>query len=361
MKCNWLKNHVSMDVNGDLRPCCSWRNTGNSYNVTDNISQYTNSAWVKTIEDTLDNNEWPSGCADCKFEEENNVESLRYTGINKYSNKRDAEVKFGNLCNLACMMCSPTNSSLIDLEIRTLKNTADHEFINNRSLFNSNSNNSNWYDDPKLLSEVAEFMSDRDEIRFTGGEPTVSNYLVDFLDVLIKNNSKATIRLTTNANNWPKKLTEKLSNFKVNVDLSIDGYKEINEYIRWPSKWSKIEKNIKEIKTIAKKISCFTTVSCYNLHTLPNLCRWAEEESLDHLMNTTITPGFMNPSHCNSYSKDIFYKLCETYEPARKIKNIVEKPGNIENLTSVYNYFKILDKHRKQDSSVLGYRWREIN
>ena len=46
---------------------------------------------------------------------------------------------------------------------------------------------------------------------------------------------------------------------------------------------------------------------------------------------------------------------------SRKIKNIVEKPGNIENLTSVYNYFKILDKHRKQDSSVLGYRWREIN
>ena len=31
---------------------------------------------------------------------------------------------------------------------------------------------------------------------------------------------------------------------KVILVASIDGYKDINEYIRFPSKWSAIEKNI---------------------------------------------------------------------------------------------------------------------
>lgn len=346
-----------MDTQGNLRPCCNYQSVGNEYNIN-NIAHYNNSNWVKNLELQLSQNIWPTGCEDCKIDEEHGIISLREEGFEKYKHhKKDAEVKFGNLCNLACFMCSPTNSSLIDKEIRELKITETHFFIKNRKSYNSSNA---WYNNEKQLIQVAEYLSDRDQIRFTGGEPTVNNYLIKFLDVLIQNKSNAEIRLTTNGNNWSKKLHEKLSKFNVKIDLSIDGYNEINEYIRWPSSWHKIEKNLIKIKEISSKIACYTTVSCYNLHKLPDLCNWVIEKKFDdHIFNVVTTPSFMNPCNSNNFSKDIFIKLSEQYEPAKRIKNIVLKSGDTTNLKSVYDYLKILDKKRNSNADILGIKWRE--
>lgn len=357
MECKWLKNHISMDTSGALRPCCNFRIENNSITVKE-IRNYRSSQWLTSIETQLENNQWPKGCIDCQFEEENNVESLRLESFNKYkNNKTDAEVKFGNLCNLACMMCSPANSSLINNEIKELQKTETHEFIQKRRTYQTLNK---WYENSKLLEEVAEFLSDRDQIRFTGGEPTVNNYLSKFLDALIRNNSKCEIRLTTNGNNWPNDLHEKLSNFKLKVDVSIDAYGKINDYIRWPSRWSKIEKNIKKINSISDQTSCYTTVACYNVHTLSDLCKWTQQNFHAHILNTVITPKFMNPSNCNEYSKNIFQELAEWYEPAKKILPIILKPGNTDCLDSVYKYFLILDKKRKTNVEILGTEWNKI-
>lgn len=357
MECKWVKQHISIDTYGYLRPCCNYQSTGDEHSIN-KISEYKNGSWVNNLESQLLEDVWPKGCADCKIDEEHGITSLRQEGFEKYKNfRQDAEVKFGNLCNLACSMCSPTNSSLIDKEIRELKLTEDHFFIKDRKLYNSTNN---WYDDEKQLAQVAEYLSDRSQIRFTGGEPTVNHYLIKFLDVLIKNNSKAEIRLTTNGNNWPKKLHEKLLNFNVKVDLSIDGYKEVNEYIRWPSSWKKIEKNLFKIKEISRKISCYTTVSCYNVHKLPDLCNWVKENNFDsHILNVVTTPVFMNPCNSNNFSKDIFLKLAEEYKPANRIKNMVLKSGNETNLKNTYEYLKILDRKRNTDVDILGVEWRK--
>jgi MoaA/NifB/PqqE/SkfB family radical SAM enzyme len=350
-----------MSTSGILRPCCNFQSI-DDFNLIDvkDIKHYNRSDYIKSIENVLNRKQWPLGCYDCRVAEENGIESLRTDGFDKYKNNRkDAEVKFGNLCNLACVMCTPTNSSLVDLETRELQKTETMEFIQTRKLY---SNNVEWYTDNRLLEEVAEFLSDRDEIRFTGGEPTVNNYLSKFLDFLIKYNSKTTIRLTTNGNNWPNRLHEQLSNFSVKVDISIDGYGDINEYIRWPSRWSNIEKNVKKIKEISEKTSCYTTVACYNMHTLPDLCKWVQQAEFDkHDLNPVTSPTFMNTIHANRYSKDIYIALAEWYMPANSIKSFVLTPGNTENLKKVVEYFTILDNTRNTNIDILGKEWRQYD
>lgn len=358
MKCKWIDHHISMDTYGGLRPCCNFRTDKDVLDLF-SIGEYQSSPWLKKISNTLLLGQWPDGCKDCKEEEELGIESLRVESFKKYKNKkRDAEVKFGNLCNLACVMCSPTNSSLIDQETKLLQKTESNEFIQTRPLYKKTLE---WYKNDKLLEEVAEFLSDRDQIRFTGGEPTVNNYLIKFLDVLIKLNSKAELRITTNGNSWPKSLHEKLLNFNVNVDVSIDEYDYVNEYIRWPSNWKKIKKNLSLIKQISNITSCYTTVSCYNVHTLPELCNWVQKEFDNHILNPVSTPSFMNPAHANQYSKDIFTELCNWYEPANKIKSAVLKSGDVTNLKKVTEYFTVLDKKRKTDLNILGTKWRQYD
>lgn len=347
LKCGWAYQHVSIDSTGVFRPCCGWRAVGNELPV-DSVEKYLLSDFRKEIINTLNNNEWPKGCEDCRLDEEIDNQSLRTGAEKRYSNTMytDAEVKFGNLCNLACAMCSPYNSSLIEKEYLKLK--GQHELFD-RGFENKNA----WYEDPEKLQQIARELSTRNQIRFTGGEPTVNNYLIDFLQEVQKYNTDIIIKLTTNGNNWPSKLNDILCNFKkVSISVSIDAYGEKNEYIRWPSKWSKIEKNIDSMLSLpGSSVECGTTIASYNVHLIEELAGWVLNKGLKHNIDPVWTPEIFRPCNTTPENKNAFITFAKQYKPAERVLKNVLADGT--GLDSTKDFLSILDTNRKTNHKIL--------
>jgi glutamate-1-semialdehyde 2,1-aminomutase len=88
--------------------------------------------------------------------------------------------------------------------------------------------------------------------------------------------------MNTNALAYNPKLIEYLSNFKqAHILLSADGYEEINEYIRWPSKWDKIDQNIKRYTGLGDPflIGINLTVSIWNIFYIEEILEYFKSYS----------------------------------------------------------------------------------
>ena len=352
MKCKWLENHTSIDSTGRVRPCCTWRNTGDEPLVTDNLEDYRNSNFVKNVQQQLENNIWPEGCEDCRLDEEYGSPSMRTKAFTDYNKRpgRDAEIKFGNLCNLKCAMCSPYNSSLIAKEYDDmLSNGIDHELIKRKT-----PNVNAWYEDDDILSSVAKQMNDMTLIKFSGGEPTVNSYLADFLKQI--DNKHVNIQITTNGNNWPQKLHDEVAKFNaVKITVSLDGYGKVNEYIRYPSNWKKITSNLLKMKSLTNvnQFIMSPTVASYNVHQVGKLCEWANNSKIftGQQFHSVYAPSIFHPSHASEKMKKQFEKDVKKYQQLEVISSQVLSNGN--GLDKTIEYFKLLDQHRGTDISVL--------
>ena len=346
MDCAWAKQHVSIDSEGVFRPCCTWQSTGKEPVVT-TIEDYYQSSFYKKLNKDLANNIWPKGCEDCKEHESIGRLSMRTESLEDPSEYYHAEIKFGNLCNLGCVMCSPYNSSLLQDEYIKMK--GQHE------LFERSTNiKSTWYKDEENLRSFARALSDRDEIHFSGGEPTVNNYLRIFLDELIKCNSNATLLIRTNANNWPSKMHELMKQFNTKISISIDAYGKANEYIRWPSSWNKTAKNVDKIISLPNtQVKLNPTVAAYNTHLLPKLYEWAVGVGIEKFnFDSVYTPEILAANNSEQWQKDIYKEFCENNIHPQQVLNHVLKPGN--GINETIDFLKILDYNRKTDYKVLG-------
>ena len=88
------------------------------------------------------------------------------------------------------------------------------------------------------------------QVNFLGGEPLIIKEHTDFLKQCIKHGIAKNMVLfyTTNLTVLKDELFDVWSEFRhVYLGVSIDGYKEVDDYIRYPSRWDRIEKNIKQV------------------------------------------------------------------------------------------------------------------
>ncbi len=351
MECYWAKQHVSIDSEGVFRPCCTWRNIGDEPVVT-KVEDYYQTDFYKKLNETLSKNIWPEGCEDCMEHEsvgrvsmrtESNLKAEKYAYL-------DAEIKFGNLCNLACVMCSPYNSSLIQDEY--LKMHGQHHYFNKGRNFKIKNA---WYQDEDSIRQIARSLSDRDELQFSGGEPTVNSYLKIFLDELIKCKSNTTLLVRTNANNWPTKMHELLKQFETKISISIDAYGKANEYIRWPSQWNKTERNVNKILSLPNsEIKLNPTVAAYNVHLLPELYEWALSTGIFRFnFDSVYTPKALAANNSENWQKEIYKEFCKKYHRyPQKVLNHVKKEGN--GLNEAIDFLKVLDYNRGTNYKVLG-------
>lgn len=346
MKCNWARQHVSLDSEGVFRPCCTWQSMNTEPEVT-SIADYFSSDFYTKLNEDLANNIWPEGCEDCENHERLGRTSMRTESLAKPSDYSDAEIKFGNLCNLGCVMCSPYNSSVLQDEY--LKYKGQHE------LFDRDTNIRNtWYTDESKIRSMARELSNRTELHFSGGEPTVNTYLRTFLDELIKCNSEAVLKIRTNANNWPQKLIDMLRYFKkVNISVSIDATGEANNYIRWPSQWQKTERNVESMIALDNSvIKLNPTVACYNVHLMPALYDWAVSKGIrEYNFESVWTPTIFAANNCEQWQKTIYSEFCERTSDGNKVLSHVLKPGL--GLKQTVDFFKILDYNRGTNYKVL--------
>lgn len=186
---------------------------------------------MQCIRTKMLNGEHDAGCQ-CPAEEAAGLSSMRQGalqqfGVQPFGPLKTVEIFFDNVCNLKCRMCSSTHSHLWYEEEKELYGTTY---------------NSTKYTKSSLPNEIN--VAQLEEIKVYGGEPLQSLEAEAFFkrlldEALVEN---LTIEMSTNATKIPMPYTlevfKRCKNLKIN--LSIDAYGKLNEFIRKGCNWNEI-------------------------------------------------------------------------------------------------------------------------
>ncbi|MCS7316872.1 MAG: twitch domain-containing radical SAM protein [Candidatus Dojkabacteria bacterium] len=373
--CSMIWNHMFFLTNNIVKPCCRFE-----YEKFDKILNLDNfevndifySEFYKKTREKMLKGEKIDGCKRCYEEEESGKKSLRqryndssYIKIEETVDLNKPKIKwielsFSNNCNLKCRMCDSRYSyKWYDEEKEIFGKT----FIKNkRSYVNLN----------KILKIIDDNIV---HIKFTGGEPflikeyeRIIDYLIDNYDV-----SKIFLNYNTNCTIRPKDdLIKKWKKFKfVEFALSFDGIDDVWEYIRYPSKWKTVEKNIKffySLKdTINSKYVFRSTISILNIVNFHQMLDWWKENISENFHSEISTfnpthltfPSFLNlqslPKEKKHKIKD--YLLNHKNNENEIIRKYVDHFVNFmffkdryeQNKEMLKKYIMITDKNRNQD------------
>ena len=194
---------------------------------------------------------------------------------------------FGENCNLRCRMCQPGLSNKLRLDYQYFaENNVDTSGIQGfdwqqrrDTIIKENSLTElpleeqkridqelyiggeyevyNWKDG-KQWENILDNIHNLKHIKATGGETLMSKPFIQFLDTAIETGASKNIMLEfhTNATKFSSDNIEKLKKFDgLVLNCSIDGYGKNYEYIRYPMKFSVLEKSLRNILESVKDIN----------------------------------------------------------------------------------------------------------
>jgi len=225
-----------------------------------------NSADLKAIRAGMLQGHWPSACEPCQIAEKAGAVSFRQGYNRQFAHWIDgslaqtaedgtladpavryADIRLGNMCNLTCRMCGPGASrpwidhyNAVQPPIGRLD---EHELAVFRD--------QNWVKRHNVSQLIEQAIPTVETMHFAGGEPLMIPELVEALQMVVDSGRAPQVRLqfNTNVTVLPDKVVRLWPHFKrVSLILSVDGYGPLNDYIRRPSKWRDIDRNLRRIE-----------------------------------------------------------------------------------------------------------------
>lgn len=348
----WI--HSFVNSNGNYQVCCTSEEhhlaitdeDGKNFNIKNRPSQeeVMNSKFMKDIRKDMLEGRWNKVCTRCLISElsdgvsRREIENKDYADIieeAKASTASDgtiSEVKYrsidyrlGNLCNLQCRMCGPHSSSAWLKDWNIVK--PDDEKMDERRRIELE--NYDWIEKDYLFEEFQEKLKYCDHLHFAGGEPLITPQMSRMLKYCIDNDYAQNIELTYNTNltKLPENVLELWKHFKaVKLLCSVDGFGKVNEYVRHPTKWDVIDRNLTYLDQNAEKyhieeILLSTTVQIYNILDLPNLYEYLKKFKVVipamNLVNLHI-PNYLQSSVLPAHAKKVATERLEEYYPILK-------------------------------------------
>jgi organic radical activating enzyme len=381
--------NLTTDPSGKIRPCCVSKDfikkeDGTVYNAGyDSIEEIYNSPDYVEIRRKMLAGEEVSGCTQCYQQEKYNNESnrtlhndiwyknplylrkrIQRTNITPTINYFD--LRFGNLCNLNCRSCGPESSSQFAKELHEI----DHPEISKYHSMEIIDTNS-WYNTDVFIKNIQKQLPNIQQLYLTGGEPTIIDKNYEILQLLIDKGFNKTIRIVFNSNmtNTNPKFFSLIKQFNhVTFYASIDGYGTMQEYLRFPSKWSQIDSNIQKILSMTNAVIRPTPViQIANLSRITELFEYFE--NFNRIAGKTlidIRPIILeNPSRLDmvnlplEYKKQAWGKIQEWLNTSckyqgslfhSKLKSLqvrcFTETEYTNELAEFYNYNDIFDNHR---------------
>lgn len=192
------------------------------------------------------------------------AEKLGFTSVDDFVNVKYPlfyEVRPSNFCNIMCRTCDDMRSSLIEKERQRV-------------------------DIPITPFKLVDIPTDKihlesaKRIYYAGGEPTIMPEFLEFLERCIRvGRTDFELQIGTNGMKFSNKLMDLLDHFSdVCFSISYDGYKKINDYIRWGSKFDKIVKNSHLALSRGHKISLQTVYSMYSISRMHEVYEFYDRE-----------------------------------------------------------------------------------
>ena len=331
-----------------------------------------NSDLLKDTRQHILQNKWPAQCKRCFQEESSGNISRRLRYLETYKDivediyfktnndgsinpddffLCDYEIRLGNICNLKCRMCWPGESNYW---FKEFKETVGNSFTIGNTKYNSK--NIDWFNNSELLNQLMkkENLQHAKMLSFSGGEPLLYDDHILILEKAIEYDCAKNIQLdyATNGTISNTKLLNIWEKFKqVTVTVSVDDLYEKNEYIRYPSNWSNIEKVLLEYNIFASKpnIKIFlgTTIQIYNILSINGIKEYISK----NIPNVEFVYHFLqNPKEFCITS--LPNKIKKIMTPIINDSNIVTFM-NSENTESYFDKFvartEQMDKYRKNN------------
>jgi sulfatase maturation enzyme AslB (radical SAM superfamily) len=335
--------------NGDIRSCAQANSSesrgiyrkkdGSAYNINiDSLEESRNSDLVKEMRKEMLSGISPKACIRCEQEEESGIFSRR-----KYQQKftksffteADAkkvtssngtintstlplkylDLRFGNKCNTKCRMCGPTDSDQWykdHVELWSHSSYMDNDSKVQLVLDKNNHwvpevNMYNWVESDLFWHNVESNMKGLIYIHTVGGEPLLIDRQFDLLKKCIDLDIAKNITLEYNTNGTiiPARALKYWDNFKqVKIGISIDGINEVNDYVRYPSRFDSVEKNIDLLDNSSSNLILWFayTVQAYNILHIPEVLKWIIKKDFKKLGSDLSVPYISghplhNPKH----------------------------------------------------------------
>ena len=375
----WMS--TSLRANGDIRVCCQAQHgptggilkdkNGEAYNArTADLKQVRNSELSKEIRRYMMNGEWHPECVRCQTEMDSGM-NARIDYENKIWIERGEfsweellnktlpdgtiqadeincsfyDVRFGNLCNLKCRMCGPTDSSMwYEDQVKlwgdsykdshgkvTLVQNAKGKYEPETDLYNWHESNHYWVQMDSNIEEIR-------KLYIVGGEPLMIDRHYEFLQKCVDQDCAKNIivEYNTNMTNIPERAWNIWKHFKqVNIGASVDGVGDIQYYMRPPSHFNKIHENLLQVSQAEGnfKVWIAATINVFNVLHFPEFMEWILLNKIprvnDDDWRPIITPHplhgpkFYNIRMLPLWAKDHIKQKYEEYKP-RLLKIIDE-------------------------------------
>ena len=319
--------HLSTRPDGSMRVCCTANASSvgptndkehggmigvlkddegkpNNLNITDFQSSW-NSKYMKNVRKQMLNGEVPPSCAKCFKEEASGHRSKRQWETKYWSERVDVDrllentaddgevppeltyidLRFGTKCQLACVMCSPHDSSGWIKDWKAIHPQIQNQHLRENTQWadkgSINGSSYNWHKhNPVFWKQFYEQIPNMQQIYFAGGESLIIDEHYEILEECIRQGHAKNLELRYNSNGveWRDDLFELWKEFKlVRFHYSVDSIEGMNDYIRYPSEW---EHNLKQFELLDTRtgnnveITIACAVNALNIHYIPDFLKW---------------------------------------------------------------------------------------
>jgi organic radical activating enzyme len=329
----WI--HLATRPNGDMRICCVANASGadsgdyevglvkmedgEPANFSHNLpTEAFNNDYMKSVRKTMLAGEVPASCTKCFKEEQQGIASKRIweTGTWHLQEQIDIQelireteedgsvpyklqyldLRLGNTCNLKCIMCSRHDSSLWVPEHKKVYPLFQSPLIKKQLDSRTDYFDNRWHENPEFWEQIYDQIPNIKQLYFAGGEPLLIKEHKIFLQEIIKRGYADKISLRYNTNGIPvnEEIIEIWEQFKkVKVGISLDGLHERVGYIRYPTDFSIVEKNLWRLENTSNKIqtNIAFAVQILNIKHVPDFIKWKVKSGFKKLNFDTNAAG----------------------------------------------------------------------
>ena len=332
---------VRLNWNGTYAPCCEidlsktqfkGQIEYNIHNTT--VDQWMTSDYLQYLKQSLDQGLCVSECSKCWVKEKSGVQSLRQITNNtstgncgenlentwiksflKNQNYKNymvimADVKLNNVCNFACAMCNPRDSSKI---FDHWKNDQESYFVQQI-----------LQQEPKYFERIAlNYQNQRGyqhlqdilkqpvkHLKLLGGEPLLDRQMLNMLLALdIQKKSSINLHFVTNGSQDILSIAQQLKDFlSVNFTVSLEGVGKVQDYVRQGSIWNQVEKNILQAVESGIRVDIGHTIQAMSVLGLHELINWSQKHNLKINHGLLHKPDYLSvsvlPQHLRQLALD---------------------------------------------------------
>lgn len=287
--------------------------------------------------------ERPSACRKCWREEDAGIRSQRQKANDLWAEEAKAvqedpqsrpplrylDLRLGNECNLACKMCNPYSSRKVIADWPELSRlapmTGDGIEIDQATLARLQRADGASMD---VLERALDTVL---LIYFSGGEPLLLARHREVLERVLRSGRAHEIRLkySTNLTLLPDDVLEAWRGFReIWLNVSLDAIGDLNSYIRPPSDWKKIERNLEKARQSGAQVGIVTTVQTYNVFRLPEVLRFARERNLPVVLNFLHQPRLFSilamPAFLKARLAEAFAKAEVHPDDSAPLQSVIE-------------------------------------